>query len=73
MGINVRVSDIPTELTARVTAAREARDTEMRNRVRSGEMTLDFYLIKFRGYKFEHLNAVRDSFHAAIFGAAKRA
>lgn len=73
MGINVRVSDIPTERAAKVTREREMREREVRDRVRRGEMTLDAYLMQVRGFRPEHLAAVRDGFSTAIFGAARKA
>lgn len=72
MGINVRVSDVPTPFAARVTAERERREKEVRDRVRSGEMSLDTYLVQFRGFRPEHLDGVRERFRDAIFGPAQR-
>lgn len=73
MGINVRVSDVTTERAAKVTRDREMRERNVRDRVRRGEMTLDAYSTQVRGFKPEHLAAVRDGFRTAIFGAARKA
>lgn len=68
MGVNARNSDAPTPLMERLTRSREARDEEMRARVRRGEMTLEAYLIDFKGYRAEHLPQLLPDFHKAIFG-----
>lgn len=68
MGINVRTTDVPTEMAARVTAGSEKREREIRERVRTGHLSLDDYLTQFRGFKAEHLDSVRERFRVSIFG-----
>jgi hypothetical protein len=72
MGINVRTTDVPTELAARVTAGREKRERDLRDLVRSGVLTLDKYLTDFKGFRAEHLEAVRARFQASIFGENRK-
>jgi hypothetical protein len=72
MGINVRTSDVPTELGARITRNREKREYDLRELVRTGALTLDKYLTDFKGFRSEHLDTVRARFYASIFGDSKK-
>jgi hypothetical protein len=72
MGINVRVAEVPTAFAARVTADRERCEYAARDRVKRGEMSLDTYLATVKGYRLEHIPAVRQRFHDAIFGAPRK-
>ncbi len=69
MGINVRVSDVSSDVMIRATESREQREADMRRRVRAGEMTLIDYLVHVRGYKPDHAMKVAPQFERAIFGA----
>lgn len=68
MGINARNSDAPTPLMVRLTLSREAREEEMRARVRRGEMSLETYLTDVKGYRPEHIAPLLPQFRKAIFG-----
>ncbi|BBK41092.1 hypothetical protein STVA_11120 [Allostella vacuolata] len=68
MGLNVRTGDRKTPLAERVTAEREARDNAARDRVRRGEITLDDYLRKFKGFSGEQIVSLRPAFARAIWG-----
>lgn len=68
MGINAKNADYESQLAVRITRERGDRERAVRERVRKGEVTLDWYLVKHKGYREEHLARIRPRFHKAIFG-----
>lgn len=68
MGVNARWSDAPSQLVKRITKNREDKENAVRDSVRSGAMSLDNYLIEFKGFSREHAEKLKPQFHKAIFG-----
>jgi hypothetical protein len=68
MGLNSRFSDAHSDLACRVTESREARDAEIRQRVRNGEISLETYITDYKGFKRERLPRLLPQFRTAIFG-----
>lgn len=66
MSVNSRFSDSPSELTDRIMRAREDHETALRERVRRGEITLETYLTKHKGFTPEHAAAMTPRFRKAI-------
>ena len=67
MGINVKYSDMRNELAVRVTQERDARERELRKRVLTGDLSLENYLMHYKGYREEDLPNLLPKFRKAIF------
>lgn len=67
MGVNARTADNPTVLVERITASREAADRTLRDQVRRGEMSVEEYLVRYKGYSASHAAELASRFRQAIF------
>lgn len=67
MGVNARTADNPTALVERITASREAADIATRARVRQGELSVEDYLVRYKGYSLAHAAELAPRFRRSIF------
>ncbi len=71
MGVNDQTGDKHPEAVRLLCVERREKLHQLAEKVRAGEMNLEDYIMKVKGYKAEHVPFVRENIRKFIFGEQK--